>query len=187
MPRSRKEPLPFHASAAGKALLANWDESAARNFLGSGRAVSLTHNTITDQPSLAAELDRVRQLGYAVDDQEHGVGIRCVAAPIFGSDGRVRASISIGQHRSNAPRPHFRARAHVASGCAACLTLDWRFDRSLIPRGSLQRAILQAAIPTVSTLWKVGQRASGIVGKENYPVWHLSRPMRDRSLMQLHF
>jgi len=103
VPRSRKEPLPFHASAAGKALLANWDKSAARNFLGSGRAVSLTHNTITDQPSLAAELDRARQLGYAVDDQEHRVGIRCVAAPILGSNGRVRASIYISANIARMP------------------------------------------------------------------------------------
>ena len=34
------------------------------------------------------EFDRVRQLGYAVDDEENSLGARCVGAPIFNSQGR---------------------------------------------------------------------------------------------------
>ena len=40
------------------------------------------------------EFERVRQLGYAVDDEENSLGARCVGAPIFNSQGEVEASIA---------------------------------------------------------------------------------------------
>ncbi len=40
------------------------------------------------------EFDRVRQLGYAVDDEENSLGARCVGAPIFNSQGIVEASVA---------------------------------------------------------------------------------------------
>jgi IclR family acetate operon transcriptional repressor len=55
----------------------------------------LTHRTIHSVEALLANLENVRAQGYALDDEERGIGIRCVAAPIRRSDGRVIAGISI--------------------------------------------------------------------------------------------
>jgi len=54
-----------------------------------------TANTITDPETLMEELAAIRQRGYAIDDEEIEVGLRCVAAPIRNHTGRVIAAISV--------------------------------------------------------------------------------------------
>ena len=54
----------------------------------------LTVKTITAPLPLREELERVRAVGYAVDDEEHAVGLRCIAAPIFDETGDVVAAVS---------------------------------------------------------------------------------------------
>jgi IclR family acetate operon transcriptional repressor len=44
---------------------------------------------------LREELQRIRQLGYALDDEEHAVGLRCVASAIFDENGQALAAISL--------------------------------------------------------------------------------------------
>lgn len=54
----------------------------------------LTVKTIIGPDRLRTELERVRAAGYAVDDEEHAVGLRCIAAPIFDETGDVVAAVS---------------------------------------------------------------------------------------------
>ena len=86
--------LPAHCSGVGKVLLAysEW-EHIAELFEDQGMP-ALTPNTITDLGVLADELERVREQGYAYDNEETLVGLCCVGAPIYGSEGTVVASIS---------------------------------------------------------------------------------------------
>ena len=56
---------------------------------------TLTVNTIVKLPALQAELARTRQRGYALDDEESTVGLRCVAAPIYAAAGKTVAAMSI--------------------------------------------------------------------------------------------
>ena len=55
----------------------------------------MTSKSITDSRKLRAELASVRELGYAVDNEEFSAGIRCVSAPIWGPDHEVIGAISI--------------------------------------------------------------------------------------------
>jgi IclR family acetate operon transcriptional repressor len=60
-------------------------------------------------PRLLQELERVRQLGYAVDDEENSLGGRCVGAPIFNGDGQAEAAIASTGIINDVPRdaiPH---------------------------------------------------------------------------------
>jgi DNA-binding IclR family transcriptional regulator len=50
---------------------------------------------LTSLSALHEELDRVLQAGYAIDDEENHVGIRCVAAPVFREDGTVLGGVSV--------------------------------------------------------------------------------------------
>ena len=59
-----------------------------------GGLKKLTPRTIVSVPKLMKEFERVRQLGYAVDDEENSLGARCVGAPIFNSQGMVEASVA---------------------------------------------------------------------------------------------
>ncbi len=54
-----------------------------------------TRFTITDHDALEKELERVRDLGYAIDDREQNELLHCVGAPIYDHNGRVVAALSI--------------------------------------------------------------------------------------------
>jgi DNA-binding IclR family transcriptional regulator len=87
--------LPAHASAIGKALLASIDPEEVRRRLGDATLVKLTDHTITGVPQLLDELERVRQRGYSVDDEEFAIGLRCIAMPISDIEGAVVGAISV--------------------------------------------------------------------------------------------
>src|SRR5206468_524451 len=52
-------------------------------------------NTIVSVRKLREEIARIRQVGYAVDDEEETIGLRCIGAPIMDSEGRTIAAISM--------------------------------------------------------------------------------------------
>jgi DNA-binding IclR family transcriptional regulator len=85
---------PAHATAIGKVLLAHLpaDELGAR--MPRGKLSRCTPNTITDWRALAKELARVREQGFALDNQEFEAGVKCVAVPIFSHKG-IAAALSI--------------------------------------------------------------------------------------------
>lgn len=87
--------LPAHCSGVGKALLAHLPEEEVDEIIRSKGLARFTPNTITDREALAAELRLVRRNGYAVDNEEIELGLKCVAAPIRDSSGRVVAAVSI--------------------------------------------------------------------------------------------
>lgn len=110
--------FPAHATGVGKAILAFSPEQVllARVEAGLPR---LTPRTICTPGELRREMDAVRARGYANDREESHVGISCVAAPVFGQGGQVRAALSItGRTRSVAP-----ARL-AAAVCTAANTLS---------------------------------------------------------------
>src|SRR5690606_34392357 len=91
-PRTR---APMHASGIGKALLAQMPEQRVRRILKRKGLPAFTERTITDSRKLSAELARIRARGWAVDNEERTLGMRCVAAPIFNEFGEAVAGLSI--------------------------------------------------------------------------------------------
>ncbi len=84
-----------HASAAGKAILATLTQPQVRAVCEETGMQARTAHTITDDGSLLANLAAVRDLGYAVDDEEDAEGIFCVGAAFFGHDGSCEGAISV--------------------------------------------------------------------------------------------
>jgi DNA-binding IclR family transcriptional regulator len=84
-----------HAAALGKVLLATLDDDHVRDLLGDESLAQRTPNTITSTSRLLDELQRIREVGYAIDNEESRIGVKCVAAPIFDSAGRAVFAISI--------------------------------------------------------------------------------------------
>ena len=69
----------------------------------------LTDHTLTDRELLKAELARVAEQGWAMVDQELEEGLRSVAAPIHGADGRVVAAVNLSTHASRTTAEAVRA------------------------------------------------------------------------------
>ena len=86
---------PLHSTGLGKALLAFGSPDVAVAYADVGPLEVKTPNTIVDPERLAAELERSRARGYAIDDVENEDGVRCVAAPIRDHAGVVIAALSV--------------------------------------------------------------------------------------------
>jgi DNA-binding IclR family transcriptional regulator len=85
----------LHCTAVAKVLVAALPEAERRAVAGSIDYPRLTENTITHADAYLAELGRVAERGYAVDDAEHESFIHCIAAPIRGNRGEVLAAMSL--------------------------------------------------------------------------------------------
>ena len=85
--------FPLHCTGLGKVLLAYADGKTRQRVL-KRKLQPHTPNTITDAAALRKELDRVREQGYAIDDEEITRGLICVAAPVLDAAGDVGGAIS---------------------------------------------------------------------------------------------
>ena len=103
--------MEVHSTAVGKALLAYLDTGERDRILSRRGLKKLTVHTITTVPRLMKELERVRELGYSIDDEENSLGARCVGAPIFNAEGQVEAAVASTGTINDVPRD---AVAHVA-------------------------------------------------------------------------
>jgi DNA-binding IclR family transcriptional regulator len=97
------ESSPAHATASGKVALAHQPEAAIERFIARGLP-RIAPNTITDPDLLRADLARIRERGYAIDNEELAPNTKCVGAPIRNATGSVFAAISVsGQARRFTP------------------------------------------------------------------------------------
>jgi DNA-binding IclR family transcriptional regulator len=86
--------LPMYCTALGKAILAFSDQKLLHAVLAQS-LVPRTPNSITSPEMLTSELALVQSRGYAIDNEENEIGIRCVGAPIFDYTATPIAAISI--------------------------------------------------------------------------------------------
>jgi len=95
---------PVYCTAHGKAALAFAPLDQIAAYLRNRSFKAYTPKTLTTATRLRAELEKVRQVGYAVDDEEWETGLRCIGAPVRDSSASVIAAVSISG-------PVFRIRA----------------------------------------------------------------------------
>jgi DNA-binding IclR family transcriptional regulator len=84
---------PLHCTAVAKAILPWLPAPELAGLLARMRFARHTPKTIVTRAAFEAELRRIRSGGYAIDDEEHIEGIRCIAMPVFGHSGQVLGSI----------------------------------------------------------------------------------------------
>lgn len=85
--------LPAYCTAAGKVQIAHMIDEDLELYLKDLRP--LTPNTIVDRDKLKQQLHQVAENGYAIDDEELDVGVRCVSAPIRDYTRRIIGAVSI--------------------------------------------------------------------------------------------
>lgn len=87
--------MDLHTTSVGKALLAHWPKSESESLIKKLELSRRTPKTITSRHELLHDLARTRTRGFAVDDEENNLGVRCVAAPVFDALGDVIASVGV--------------------------------------------------------------------------------------------
>ncbi|WP_436775484.1 IclR family transcriptional regulator [Yinghuangia sp. YIM S09857] len=83
-----------HCTAVGKALLAQLPEEQAARTLGHGPLTAHTAYTVTEPADLLRQFAAIRERGYAVDDQEQELGVRCIAVVVPGAPTATALSVS---------------------------------------------------------------------------------------------
>jgi DNA-binding IclR family transcriptional regulator len=85
----------LHCTSLGKAILAYLPEERVDEIVDRWGLPARTADTITTREELDAELERIRERGYAQDNGERLSGLRCVAAPITDTDGVAIGAVSV--------------------------------------------------------------------------------------------
>lgn len=83
-----------HCTGVGKALLSELAAAEVREMVARIGLPVQTERTISDVEALMVELGSIRERGYAVDDGEQEIGVRCVAVPVTGTPARIALSVS---------------------------------------------------------------------------------------------
>lgn len=111
---------PAHCTAMGKVLLTSFTEAELSRWFAEHPLTRATESTITDRPTLTAQLLQIHEQGYAIDNEEWVPGVRCFAAPIQDYSSRVvaAASVSVPASRLSVER-EAAVIAAVRRACAA--------------------------------------------------------------------
>jgi DNA-binding IclR family transcriptional regulator len=92
--------LPAHCTASGKSQLAALSDHDIAERYGNERFETLTRCSISRMPDLMTEINRTRENGFAIDDEETAPGMMCVGAAISGRGGRPVGALSVSMVKS---------------------------------------------------------------------------------------
>ncbi len=87
--------IPVYCSALGKSLLMDESDKVIIDTLNKCDFVKMTDTTKMTPQEVLLEIRNSKERGWTLDDEEHDVGIRCIAAPIYDYRGKITATISV--------------------------------------------------------------------------------------------
>jgi DNA-binding IclR family transcriptional regulator len=111
--------MDVNCTGIGKALIAFLSEEELHEQIRNKGLAKHNHKTIVSLSRLKRELVQVRKQGYAIDDEEDEIGLRCIGAPIFDSSERVVAGISVSGTVSQLPLETIHSTAVMIKQTAA--------------------------------------------------------------------
>jgi len=86
---------PYNCTAVGKVLLTDFVDEEIEILFRAGAFEKRTDNSIIEVDQLKEELGRVRERGWAIDNEEFSLGARCLAVPIFNHQRKVLAALTV--------------------------------------------------------------------------------------------
>ena len=111
---------PMHATGVGKLHLMNYSEDQLRKLEQKYGFPQYTKHTISTMDALKTEIEGIKHQGYAVDNEECEVGVRCIAVPVRDYTGKVVAGISMSApvtrldiHKISEIAQYFKVITHV--------------------------------------------------------------------------
>jgi len=116
-----------HCTALGKALLAQLPAHRFDELYKYKALEQRTGRTISSRDALKRELQRIRVRNYAVDDEECGIGVRCVGSTVFDRGGRAAAAIGVSGTTAQISRDKLESLGKLARVCARKLSKNLGF------------------------------------------------------------
>jgi DNA-binding IclR family transcriptional regulator len=86
---------PLHCTGVGKLFLTEYSPMALEQLIAIKGLARYTQHTITDPNGLKTELDNIKKVGYAFDNEECEDGARCIAVPLRDYTGKIKAGLSV--------------------------------------------------------------------------------------------
>ncbi len=104
--------VPFHCTASGKLYLSTLSEARLETVLSNTKLEKLSPHTITSKATLLKELQKIREDGYAQDDEEFIEGMIALAVPVVEKHGRLASTLSF--HAPTIRLPLDKAYEHLS-------------------------------------------------------------------------
>lgn len=121
--------LDINCTGVGKALIAFLSEEEFNQLIKSKSLARHNDNTIVTLKGFKRELARVRELGYALDDEEDEIGLRCIGTPIFDAEQRTVAAVSVAGTTIDIPLDRVQTLAATLKQTAAEISLRFQSIR----------------------------------------------------------
>ena len=86
--------MPMYCTSLGKSMLAHLPEDRFNSVIAGG-LLPRTRNTFDNPDDLMGDLEKIRKVGYAIDNIENEEGVRCIGAPIFDHSRKIVGAVSI--------------------------------------------------------------------------------------------
>jgi IclR family acetate operon transcriptional repressor len=110
--------VPLYCTGVGKMFLSRWTDEAVRAYLARTEMRAQTAHSLVKPDDIMEELTRIRAQGFAVDDQETEMGVRCVAALALNHKGEAEAAVSISGAAMRITPERIPSYARIVKGCA---------------------------------------------------------------------
>ena len=120
---------PVYCTSMGKAMLAFQPIETIEQIAAKIRFVRYTPKTLCTREALLKALERVRRRGYAIDDEEIEVGVRCVGAPIFDENRYPIAAVSVSGPSARIRVQNLPAIAELLVRCCGDISASLRMHR----------------------------------------------------------
>ncbi|MDL2255612.1 IclR family transcriptional regulator, partial [Parabacteroides sp. OttesenSCG-928-K15] len=127
---SQGKPFELHCSAPGKAIMAYLPNTVRDRYLSYMKYARYNARTITTQEAYLEELERVRTMGYAMDNEEELSGVICIGAPIFNYTGYPCGAIWISGPKDRLTRTVVRSSAAVICEVAGQISQELGYSRT---------------------------------------------------------
>jgi DNA-binding IclR family transcriptional regulator len=119
---------PMHCTGVGKLFMQEYSIQKVDQFIATKGMERFTEKTITDRESLLQEIARIRERGYAIDDEECEIGARCVAVPVRNYTGHIVAGLSVSGPATRMTDAHIHANLSFLQDAAKQISyrLGWK-------------------------------------------------------------
>jgi len=116
--------MDLHCTSLGKVILAFSPPEQTAHVFGKRAFARYTPNTIISASALKKEAARVRRAGYAIDDEEEELGVRCVAAPVLRNGTVFLAALSLSGTLSQIPLRQIDRLVKSLKECASAIAAE---------------------------------------------------------------